>query len=513
MGILLLAVGGLVLLGGGVASLTRPGLAALGYAHYVLEFYIGVVSLVALSIAVMLGVAATDRTVLMIRHRVLLQAFHRSMAVTSVVALGIHVLLKILEAHASVIDAFVPFFNPGRTVYIGLGTIASYFMLIVTWTGVIRGRFAGAKHPGMWRALHATAYMAWPFALLHGLLAGRPAKTWVIVSYILCLLLVFIGLLIRGAMYWGRRVKAPKATTTGAIKPVGKLAPLPPVTAPPAAALESVQMERSAPRRQIADRPRPPRRALPAAYQEAPYQEDRWADDYPVEAPREQPPPPRRRALDESRIISAAPPSGPVSPRASVSGGQRRPRNAQQNPATQTGRIPTPPRRARHSIDDGYPPEDEFAEGRRPAGSRGGYGRDAFPREDHGRDGYGRSYPRDGYGRDERARDDYARDDYVAGGYEAPPAYNAPAYQAAPAYQPEVGYDDEPSRARGSRRRAPVPEPDEDYFAEAPPRRRRRSMDEFAVREQPAGRGRSRRAAEEISDEEFWAHMRGEALR
>src|SRR5262249_40999291 len=155
---------------------------------------------------------------------------------------------------------------PGKRLYIGLGTVASYFMFIVTWTGIIRGRFAGSKHPGMWRALHATAYMAWPFALLHGLLAGRSAKAWVIVSYILCLVLVFGGLLTRGGLYWGRRVKAPKATPTGTIKPVGKLAPLPPVAVP--AAMAPNRLERAAPRqrsapRQIPDRPRSPSRALP----------------------------------------------------------------------------------------------------------------------------------------------------------------------------------------------------------------------------------------------------------
>jgi len=60
----------LYLLGGGVfsaliggAALTRPGLTVIGAVHAFLEFYIGVVSLVALSITIMVGLAMTDRIV------------------------------------------------------------------------------------------------------------------------------------------------------------------------------------------------------------------------------------------------------------------------------------------------------------------------------------------------------------------------------------------------------------------------------------------------------------------
>lgn len=68
-------------------------------------------------------------------------------------------------------------------------------MLTRTWTGVIRARFAGSGKPWMWRTLHAAAYLAWPLGITHGLTAGRPAKTWVTLSYMGCVLFVLIGLL------------------------------------------------------------------------------------------------------------------------------------------------------------------------------------------------------------------------------------------------------------------------------------------------------------------------------
>ncbi|HKT00094.1 MAG TPA: hypothetical protein VJT31_11225, partial [Rugosimonospora sp.] len=221
----LLAAGAIVSFGA-AATFTAPGAVALAYTHRFLEFFSGVFSLVALSIAVMIGLAATDRIILLIRHRVLLQAVHRAMAFSSVAFLAIHVSLKIAEAHASAVDVVVPFVAQGQgpfVIYMGLGTIASYCMIIATWTGIIRGRFAGSSYPGLWRALHITTYAAWPMAIVHGLLAGRHAKTWVTVSYILCGILVLVGLLVRVLVTWNKRMNAPKATTTGTIKPVGKM--------------------------------------------------------------------------------------------------------------------------------------------------------------------------------------------------------------------------------------------------------------------------------------------------
>jgi hypothetical protein len=217
---------GAVLIVVAAATFTKPGAVALGDARAFLEFFSGVFSLVSLSICVMVGLAATDRIILLIRHRVLLQAVHRAMALSSMLFLGIHITLKVAEAHASPVDAVVPFMAAGRgpfVIYMGLGTIASYGMIIATWTGLVRGRFAGSAHPGLWRALHVLAYAAWPASLVHGLEAGRHAKTWVTVSYILCILLVLMGLVVRLFVTWNKRLSSPKATTTGAIRPVGKL--------------------------------------------------------------------------------------------------------------------------------------------------------------------------------------------------------------------------------------------------------------------------------------------------
>ncbi|MBM0278349.1 hypothetical protein JM949_24930 [Micromonospora sp. STR1s_6] len=176
--------------------LTGTGQTAYAYGFFFTEFFAGVVALVALSTTVMFGVLATDRLVLRISHRVLLQSAHRATGVLGVAGLGFHVLTKVVTGRASATDAVLPFLG-GRGLYVGLGTVAALLMVSVIWTGIIRARFAGVGPKWLWRALHSTAYVAWPFAIVHGLNAGRAAATWVVLSYIGCLLLVVGALVAR----------------------------------------------------------------------------------------------------------------------------------------------------------------------------------------------------------------------------------------------------------------------------------------------------------------------------
>ncbi|MGN9909482.1 hypothetical protein ACTMTJ_18220 [Phytohabitans sp. LJ34] len=195
------------------ASTTFGGALASVYVYAFLNFFAGVVSLVALSLTVMCGLVATDRFFLKIGHRVFFQGVHRATAIIAVVFLGLHIAMKVLSGTASVIDPFVPFANPFEPIYIGLGTIASYLMFTVFWTGIVRARFAGSGKPWMWRTLHASSYVAWPAALGHGLNAGRPAATWVWLSYSACVIGVVIALLVRVYVSLGRRTTGKAVPT------------------------------------------------------------------------------------------------------------------------------------------------------------------------------------------------------------------------------------------------------------------------------------------------------------
>ncbi|MGH3156544.1 MAG: hypothetical protein ACRDNF_08240 [Streptosporangiaceae bacterium] len=208
---------GLAVVGGPVKD--RAILAALQ--RFMLT-YAGVFALVTLTAAVAAGLIATDRIIMSPAGRVVAQAVHRALSLVAVGFLATHVLLEVLAHRSRPVDAVAPFLAHGRTFYVGLGTLASDLLLLIFATGIARRRFA-ARGAAAWRAVHVTAYLAWPLAIAHGLLAGRQAKPYVDWSYGACLAAVALALLIR-------LVAATKSRAEVAPHPVTGPGPLP---APP----------------------------------------------------------------------------------------------------------------------------------------------------------------------------------------------------------------------------------------------------------------------------------------
>jgi hypothetical protein len=223
---------------GGHSVLTR---AAAGVSRFLL-FYSGVFALVALSAAVAAGLLATNRIVLTPERRILAQALHRTMSAVGIAALANHIMLEILAHRARIIDGFVPFMAARRTFYMGLGTLASDLFIVILVTGLLRRKFSHGSGRTVWRVLHATAYVAWPMAIVHGLLAGRSAKPYVDWSYGACLAAVALALTVRYiAIHRGRNARPLSPASAGPADPAaiaGRLAtrafrePYPPDSVP-----------------------------------------------------------------------------------------------------------------------------------------------------------------------------------------------------------------------------------------------------------------------------------------
>ncbi|MGI5324491.1 hypothetical protein [Actinomadura nitritigenes] len=180
----------------------RTGRAAhlLTAAHTFLEFFSGVFTLVGLTGAVVFGLLAASRFT-PIRLRILAQSGHRAAATLSLSFLAVHIVLKVLEKHASALDAVLPAAGfQGHGLMVSLGPVAGDLMILAALTGVARGRFIGAGRAWTWRLLHLAVYVCWPVALVHGLQAGRAAKSWVVYSYLLCAAAVVLLVLVRLAI-------------------------------------------------------------------------------------------------------------------------------------------------------------------------------------------------------------------------------------------------------------------------------------------------------------------------
>jgi hypothetical protein len=192
---------------GGSSQLART---AADVARFLL-YYSGVFALVALTAAVAAGLLATDRTVMSPERRILAQGLHRTTSLIGVSALANHIMLEVLAHRAKIIDGFVPFMAARSTFYMGLGTLASDLFVVIIVTGALRRRFATGARRWVWRGLHVTAYAAWPMAVLHGLLAGRPARPYVDWSYGGCLAAVLLALTFR----YVAAIRGPNAADRG----------------------------------------------------------------------------------------------------------------------------------------------------------------------------------------------------------------------------------------------------------------------------------------------------------
>lgn len=194
--ILWIAIVLVVCAGAAASGYTPRGQQILAAVQRFMLFYSGVVALVALTAAVGVGIVAADRIVMNPAGRVVAQAVHRAVSLAALAFLVTHIVLEILAHRSHMIDAVVPFLAHGRTFYIGLGTVASDLVIVLIVSGIARGRFAN-RWPWTWRAIHLTAYLCWPLAIVHGLLAGRTAKPYVDWSYGACLTLAGLALIIR----------------------------------------------------------------------------------------------------------------------------------------------------------------------------------------------------------------------------------------------------------------------------------------------------------------------------
>ena len=105
-----------------------------------LLYYSGVFALIALTAAVGAGLLAADKIVLSPGRRVAAQAVHRAFSLVALATLATHIVFEITAHKARATDAFVPFLAQRRTFYIGVGTIASDLVVLITATGIVRRR-------------------------------------------------------------------------------------------------------------------------------------------------------------------------------------------------------------------------------------------------------------------------------------------------------------------------------------------------------------------------------------
>lgn len=130
----------------------------------------GAVTLILLSISFLLGVVTLVGWSSKRLSMLVLQLLHRNVSLLVLVFLGIHIVTTVADGYAPIhwIDAVIPFNSPYRTLWLGLGTIATDLLLAIVITSLLRVRMRAKT----WRAVHWSSYAVWPLSALHGWKTG-----------------------------------------------------------------------------------------------------------------------------------------------------------------------------------------------------------------------------------------------------------------------------------------------------------------------------------------------------
>ena len=171
----------------------------------------GVVALVLLTVTLLLGIAAAAGLTTVRWPRFLSQDLHRNASLLCVALIGVHVATTVWDGYVPIgfLDALIPFRSPYRSVYVGLGAVAFDLLVALLVTSAFRRRIG----LGIWRAVHWTAYLCWPLAMVHALGTGTDARNHLVTG----IDLVCGGAVLVAAVGWAlRRRDLQPATRTAA---------------------------------------------------------------------------------------------------------------------------------------------------------------------------------------------------------------------------------------------------------------------------------------------------------
>jgi methionine sulfoxide reductase heme-binding subunit len=133
----------------------------------------GIVSLVALTLSVVLGVTTLGRVPASL-PRFVTQGVHRSVALTAVGALLLHVATVVLDGYVPIgwWSVVIPFIAGYHAFWVGLGAVAFDLVAVVTATSLLR---SGMRYR-TWRVVHLCTYPAWLLALVHYVGVGTDGR-------------------------------------------------------------------------------------------------------------------------------------------------------------------------------------------------------------------------------------------------------------------------------------------------------------------------------------------------
>jgi len=171
----------------------------------------GVVSLLLLTAVMLLGLLVTRQGRLPGLPRFAVSGLHRNLSLLAVAFVAVHVLSAVADSYVKipVAAAVVPLASSYERLWLGLGAVSLDLMLAAAVTSLLRRHLSRRA----WRAVHLTAYLSWPVAWFHSVLAGGDLR-----HGLLFLTAVGCAILVVGAVLWRMAAAAgdvPRAERVG----------------------------------------------------------------------------------------------------------------------------------------------------------------------------------------------------------------------------------------------------------------------------------------------------------
>ena len=196
----------------------------------------GFVALILFTLVVSLGTFVATRVGGTLVGRFELNELHRSVSITAIVFLVIHITSTVIDSYVPTgwISVFLPGTSAFKRLAVALGSVAFDLLLAVWISSLLKLRIRNST----WRFIHWFSWLAFASAIVHTLLAGTDSRrTFGLMLVVVCSSVVFGSALWR---FLGRPTRAAGRTALSPLSPIdrpvpGRPAAKRPPTAPPQA--------------------------------------------------------------------------------------------------------------------------------------------------------------------------------------------------------------------------------------------------------------------------------------
>ena len=127
----------------------------------------GVVSLLLLTLVVLLGILVNRQGRLPGLPSFAVTGLHRSLSLTAVLFVAVHVTTAVIDPFVSIglAAVVIPFVSAYQPFWLGLGAVALDLVAVLIVSSLARAYLSRR----LWRGIHWLAYAVWPVALAHSI--------------------------------------------------------------------------------------------------------------------------------------------------------------------------------------------------------------------------------------------------------------------------------------------------------------------------------------------------------